>query len=80
MKNSWETRLIDAIDCAIDYAVIMMLLIFCSLGVFISFAFVVSMIFGIEALTNLVIWLIAILSPFVVWAMLAFTVRRCGNG
>ena len=72
MKKSWKTRLIDAID----FAVIVMLLIFCSLGVFLSVAFVVSLIFGIEALTNLVLWLIAILSPPVVWGRLAFVGRR----
>ena len=72
MKKSWKTRLIDAID----FAVIVMLLIFCSLGVFLSVAFVVSLIFGIEVLTNLVLWLIAILSPPVVWGMLAFVARR----
>ena len=72
MKKSWKKRLIDAID----FAVIVMLLIFCSLGVFFSSAFVVSLIFGIEALTNLVLWLIAILSPPVVWGMLAFVARR----
>ena len=72
MKKSWKTRLIDAID----FAVMVMLLIFCALGVFLAFAFVVSLIFGIEALTNLVLWLIAILSPFVVFAMLAFAARR----
>ena len=72
MKKSWKKRLIDAID----FAVIVMLLIFCSLGVFFSVAFVVSLIFGIEALTNLVLWLIAILSPPVVWGMLAFVARR----
>ena len=72
MKKSWKTRLIDVID----FAVIVMLLIFCSLGVFLSVAFVVSLIFGIEALTNLVLWLIAILSPPVVWGMLAFVARR----
>ena len=72
MKKSWKTRLIDAID----FAVVVMILIFCAIGVFLAFAFVVSMIFGIEALTNLVLLLIAILSPFVVWAMMAFVVRR----
>ena len=72
MKKSWKTRLIDAID----FAVIVMLLIFCSLGVFLSVAFVVSLIFGIEALTNLVLSLIAILSSYVVFAMLAFATRR----
>lgn len=75
MKKSWKTRLIDALD----FAVIVILLIFCALGVFLAFAFVVSLIFGIEALTNLVLWLIAILSPFVVWAMLAFVARRKAN-
>ena len=72
MKKSWKTRLIDAID----FAVIVMLLIFCSLGVFLSVAFVVSLIFGIEALTNLVLWLISILSPLVVWEMLDCIARR----
>lgn len=72
MKKSWKKRLIDAID----FAVIVILLIFCSLGVFFSVAFVVSLIFGIEALTNLVLWLIAILSPPVVWGMLAFVAKR----
>ena len=72
IKKSWEKRLIDAID----FAVIVMLLIFCSLGVFFFVAFVVSLIFGIEALTNLVLWVLAILSPPVVWAMLAFIARR----
>ena len=75
MKKSWKTRLIDAID----FAVIVMLLIFCSLGVLLFVGFVVSLIFGIEALTNLVLWLIAILSPPVVWGMLAFVARRSAN-
>ena len=72
MKKSWKTRLIDAID----FAVIVMLLIFCSFGVLLFVASVVSLIFGIETLTNLVLWLIAILSPPVVWGMLAFVARR----
>lgn len=72
MKKSWKTRLIDAID----FAVMVMLLIFCALGFFLAFAFVVSLIFGIEVLTNLVLWLIAILSPLVVFVMLAFIARR----
>ena len=72
MKKSWKTRLIDAID----FAVMVMMLIFCALGAFLAFAFVASLIFGIEALTNLVIWLIAILSVRVVFAMLAFIARR----
>lgn len=72
MKKSRKTRLI----AAIDFAVTAMLLIFCGFGVFLAFAFVVSLIFGIEALTNLVLWLLAILSPPVVWSMLAFIARR----
>ena len=72
MKKSWKTRL----NAAIDFAVMVMLLIFCVFGVFIAFAFVVSLIFGIEALTNLVLWVLTILSPPVVWAMLAFIARR----
>ena len=72
MKKSWKTRLIDAID----FAVMVMMLIFCALGVFLAFAFVASLIFGIEALTNLVLWLIAVLSPLIVFAMLAFAARR----
>ena len=72
MKKSWKTRLIDAID----FAVMVTMMIFCALGAFLAFAFVASLIFGIEALTNLVLWLIAILSPPVVWGMLAFVARR----
>ena len=72
MKKSWKTRLIDAID----FAVMATMMIFCALGVFLAFAFVASLIFGIEALTNLVLCLIAILSPYVVFAMLAFATRR----
>lgn len=68
MKKSWKTRLIDAID----FAVMVMLLIFCAIGAFLAFALVASLLFGIEALTNLVIWLIAILSVRVVFAMLEF--------
>ena len=72
MKKSWRTRL----NAAIDLAVKAMLLIFCGFGVFLSFSFVVSRSFGIEALTNLVLLVLAILSPLVVWAMLAFIARR----
>ena len=72
MKKSWKTRLIDAID----FAVMLTLLIFCAIGAFLAFAFVASLIFGIEALTNLVLWLISILSPLVVWTMLDFIARR----
>ena len=75
MKKSWKTRL----NAAIDFAVMVMLLIFCGFGVFLAFAFVVSLIFGIEALTNLVLWVLAILSPLVVWAMLAFIARRMAD-
>lgn len=72
MKKSWKTRLIDAID----FAVMLTLLIFSAIGAFLAFALVASLIFGIEALTNLVLWLISILSPLVVWAMLDFIARR----
>ena len=72
MKKSWKTRLIDTLD----FAVIVILLIFCALGVFLSVAFVVARICGIDALTNLVLWIIAIFSPFVVWAMLSFIAWR----
>ena len=72
MKKSWKTRLIDAID----FAAIVMLLLSCSFGVLLFVASVVSLIFGIETLTNLVLWLIAILSPPVVWGMLAVVARR----
>lgn len=72
MKKSWKTRLIDAID----FAVMVTLLIFCAIGAFLAFALVASLIFGIEALTNLVLLLIAILSLYVVFAMLEFIARR----
>ena len=60
----------------IDFVVTMMLLIFCMLGVFLAVSFIASLIFGVEALTNLVLWIIAILSLFIVFAMLAFATRR----
>ena len=72
MKKSWKTRL----DDASWFLGIVVLLIFCALGVFLSVAFVVARICGIDALTNLVLWIIAIFSPFVVWTMLAFIARR----
>ena len=75
MKKSWRARFIDMID-AIDFAVMMMLLVFCMLGVFLTISFIAALIFGVEALTNLVLWLIVILSPFIVFAMLAFATRR----
>ena len=75
MKKSWKTRLINIIDAA-DFVVIMMLLVFCILGVFLTISFIAALIFGVEALTNLVLCLIVILSPFIVFAMLAFATRR----
>ena len=72
MKKSWRTRLIDVID----FAVMATMMIFCALGAFLAFAFVAYLIFRIEALTNLVLSLIAILSSYVVFAMLAFATRR----
>lgn len=72
MKKSWKERLIEA---AIFIAV-MILLILCALCVFIDFVFIASLIFGAEALTNLALWLIAILSGLVVLTMLAFVTRR----
>ena len=75
MKKSWKARLISIID-SIDFVVIMMLLVFCMLGVFLTISFIAALIFGVEALTNLVLWLIVILSPFIVFAMLAFATRR----
>ena len=75
MKNKWKMRLIDVID-AIDFVVTMMLLVFSMLGVFLTISFIAALIFGVEALTNLVLWLIVILSPFIVFAMLAFATRR----
>lgn len=75
MKKSWRARFIDVID-AIDFMVMMMLLVFCMLGVFLTISFIAALIFGVEALTNLVLCLIVILSPFIVFAMLAFATRR----
>ena len=75
MKKSWRARFIDVID-AIDFVVMMMLLVFCMLGVFLTISFITALIFGVEALTNLVLCLIVILSPFIVFAMLAFATRR----
>ena len=75
MKKSWKARFIDIID-SIDFMIMMMLLIFCMLGVFLTISFIAALIFGVEALTNLVLWLIVILSPFIVFAMLAFATRR----
>ena len=75
MKKSWKARFIDIID-SIDFMIMMMLLVFCMLGVFLAVSFTASLIFGIKALTNLVLWLIVILSPFIVFAMLAFATRR----
>ena len=75
MKKKWKARLIDMID-AIDFVVMMMLLVFCMLGVFLTISFIAALIFGVEALTNLVLWLIVILSPFIVFAMFVFSVRR----
>lgn len=72
MKKSWKARLIDVID----FLAIAILLTFCALGALLAFAFVASLIFGIEVLTNLVLWLIAILSMLVVLAMLVFIARR----
>lgn len=72
MKKSWKERLIEV---AIFIAV-MILLILCALCVFIDFVFVASLIFGAEALTNLALWLIAILSGLVALTMLAFVTRR----
>ena len=75
MKKKWKAQLINIIDAA-DSVVIMMLLVFCMLGVFLTISFIAALIFGVEALTNLVLWLIVILSPFIVFAMLAFVTRR----
>ena len=75
MKKSWKARFIDIID-SIDFMIMMMLLIFCMLGVFLTISFIAALIFGVEALTNLVLWLIVILSPFIVFAMLVFATRR----
>ena len=72
MKKSWKARLIDIII----FIAIAILLTSCSLCVFITFVFIASLIFGAEALTNLVLLLIAILSIFVVLAIFAFATRR----
>ena len=72
MKKSWKTQLIDVTI----FIVVVMLLISCTLCVFITFEFIAYLIFGAEALTNLVLWLIAILSIFVVFAIFVFSVRR----
>ena len=72
MKKSWKARFIDVII----FIAVAILLTSCSLCVFITFVFIAYLIFGAEALTNLVLWLIAILSPFIVFAMLAFATRK----
>ena len=72
MKKSWKARLIDVII----FIAIVILLTSCSLCVFITFVFIASLIFGAEALTNLVLLLIAILSILVVLAIFAFATRR----
>ena len=72
MKKSWRALLIDVII----FIAIAVLLTSCSLCVFITFVFIASLIFGAEALTNLVLLLIAILSTLVVLAIFAFATRR----
>ena len=72
MKKSWKERLIDVII----FIAIAILLTSCSLCVFITFIFIASLIFGAEALTNLVLLLITILSILVVLAIFAFATRR----
>ena len=72
MKKSWRAQLIDVII----FIAIAILLTSCSLCVFITFIFIASLIFGAEALTNLVLLLIAILSILVVLAIFAFATRR----
>ena len=72
MKKSWRALLIDVII----FIAIAVLLTSCSLCVFITFIFIASLIFGAEALTNLVLLLIAILSILVVLAIFAFATRR----
>ena len=72
MKKNWKARLIDIII----FIVVVMLLTSCALCVFITFEFIAYLIFGAEALTNLAIWLIAILSIFVEFAMFVFVTRR----
>ena len=72
MKKSWRALLIDVII----FIAIVILLTSCSLCVFITFVFIASLIFGAEALTNLVLLLIAILSILVVFAIFAFATRK----
>ena len=72
MKKSWRAQLINVII----FIAIAILLTSCSLCVFITFEFIASLIFGAEALTNLVLWLIAILSILIVLAIFAFATRR----
>ena len=72
MKKSWRALLIDVII----FIAIAILLTSCSLCVFITFIFIASLIFEAEALTNLVLLLIAILSILVVLAIFAFATRR----
>ena len=72
MKKSWKARFIDVII----FIAIAILLTSCSLCIFITFVFIASLIFGAEALTNLVLLLIAILSILVVLAIFAFATRR----
>lgn len=72
MKKSWRALLIDVII----FIAIAILLTSCSLCVFITFVFIASLIFGAEALTNLVLLLITILSILVVFAIFAFATRR----
>ena len=72
MKKSWRAQLIDVII----FIAIVILLTSCALCVFITFEFIAYLIFGAEALTSLAIWLIAILSIFVEFAMFVFSVRR----
>ena len=72
MKKSWRAQLIDVII----FIAIVILLTSCSLCVFITFVFIASLIFGAEALTNLVLLLIAILSILVVLAIFAFATQR----
>ena len=72
MKKSWRALLIDVII----FIAIAILLTSCSLCVFITFVFIASLIFGAEALTNLVLLLIVILSILVVFAIFAFATRK----
>ena len=72
MKKSWRALLIDVII----FIAIAILLTSCSLCVFITFVFIASLIFGAEALTNLVLLLTAILSILVVLAIFAFATRK----